>query len=219
MIQGHTTDVLLSPTYRRGLGFDVWLFLRGLTAPVFFLLAGFSFAASTTRHWRSSASVSRPQIRRIGKFLLLILLGYALRLPARSIEGFQSLDAAGWQSWLQVDVLQCVGFTLALLQLLALVVRSRLLFASLASASCVFVVLLAPVVWNADWSKPLPLGIASYFDSRTGSPFPLFPWSGYILFGTAVGFLRARELLSGRLEIPKSAKLGFFDDSRRSVFR
>jgi uncharacterized membrane protein len=209
MIQGHTADVLLSPAYRHGVAFDVWLFLRGLTAPVFFLLSGLSFAVSTTRHWGSNSGPSRKQVRRIGKFFFLILLGYALRLPARSMEGFESLDAAGWQSWLQVDVLQCVGATLGFLQLLALVLRRRVVFGGLACGLCASVILLAPVVWSSDWSTRLPLGMAAFLDSKTGSPFPLFPWSGYILFGAAAGFLRVRELLSGRLEILKTAKLGF----------
>ena len=75
MIQGHTLDVLLAPAYREGVLFDGWLFLRGLTAPVFFILSGVSFTASSMGKWEQYASPSWKVFRRIGRFAFFVGLG------------------------------------------------------------------------------------------------------------------------------------------------
>jgi acyltransferase len=108
MIQGHTLDVLLAASHREGMVFHLWLFLRGLTAPMFLLLSGFSFAISTTRHWDSYQHCSSSLWHRLRRFGSFILLGYAMHLPGRSIQAFRELDDAGWHRWLQVDILQCI---------------------------------------------------------------------------------------------------------------
>lgn len=189
MIQGHTLDVLLAPQYRQGFTFDVWLFLRGLTAPAFFLLCGFSFSISTARRWASHQHLSKPVLRRFRKFSLLVLLGYAMHLPSRSLSGFRLLDGPGWESSFQVDVLQCVGITLALLQLLVLATGEPKRVAAIAIGLSVCIVSLTPIIWGIDWRQQIPLVAGAYLTSTTGSLFPLFPWSAYILLGAATGIL------------------------------
>lgn len=191
MIQGHTLDVLLSPQYRQGVAFDAWSFLRGLTAPTFFALCGFSFSVSTMRSWESYQHYSNPLLRRFRRFLLLILLGYAMHLPSRSLSGFRLLDRAGWESWSQVDVLQCVGITLAFLQLLVLAAGKPKRLAAIVIGASVCVVLLTPISWGIDWSRHIPFAAGAYLTSATGSLFPLFPWSAYILLGAGMGTLYA----------------------------
>jgi uncharacterized membrane protein len=198
MIQGHTLDVLLAPQYRQGLVFNAWFFLRGLTAPTFLLLCGLSFSVSTVRRWESYQCFSKPLFRRWSRFLFLILLGYAMHLPARSLAGFRSLDRSAWQSWFQVDVLQCVGITLALLQWLVFVTGKPRRFAVAAISLGACIVLLTPIAWANDWSKHIPLGVGAYFTSTTGSLFPLLPWSGYIFIGAAIGALFSLRPRSSR---------------------
>jgi len=193
MIQGHTLDVLLAPNYRQGALFESWLFLRGLTAPMFFTLSGISFALSGIRRWDAYSRPSPAFFRRLGRFAFFICLGYLMHLPVKSFHDFRYLDAAGWQGWLQVDVLQCIGFTLIFLQLSLLFAPSPEIFAGLAAASSACVVLISPVVWDANAAGHVPPAIASYLNARTGSLFPLFPWSGYVFFGAALGYLFAQR--------------------------
>src|SRR5262249_16052742 len=120
MIQGHALDVLLAPIYRQGALFSGWLFLRGLTAPTFFTLAGISFTVAGLPRWDVYTRRTPALARRVGRFLFFIALGYALHWPAKSFHDFRYVNLAGWQAWLQVDVLQCVGLTLILLQTLLL---------------------------------------------------------------------------------------------------
>ena len=208
MIQGHTLDVLLSPAYRDGFAFNCWVFLRGLTAPTFLLLSGFSFSLSTTRHWDSYLYLSSSFWRRLRRFGSFILLGYAMHLPGRTLQDFRMLDAAGWQSALQVDALQCIGFTLIILQLLVLAARSHWRFAMLAIGSAIFVVAVSPAVWTTDWSGHIPYSIATYFNGRTGSLFPLFPWSAYVLAGAGAGCVWVQCRSSRGLLLARTLSVG-----------
>lgn len=189
MIQGHALDVLLAPAYRQGLLFDGWLFLRGLTAPMFFILSGVSFTLSTLRSWEDYLQPSWKLFQRLIRFAFFVLLGYAMHLPARSLRDFQYVDAAGWQGWFQVDVLQCIGLTLLSLQILVLLVRTPQRLARWGAGLGGAIILLAPLAWTMDWARYLPLPIASYFNSQTGSLFPWFPWAGYVFFGAALGYV------------------------------
>jgi uncharacterized membrane protein len=188
MVQGHTIDVLLAPQLRQGFFYNGWLFLRGLTAPTFLLLAGMSFTLASFKHWESYLQFSPAFFKRIRRFSIFVLLGYAMHLPVSSFRDLVALNAAGWQSWFQVDVLQCIGGTLIFLQILVLLCKTPKRFAQVALGFCLFVVLAAPIFGAIEWRNALPLSVASYLNFHTGSLFPLFPWSGYIFLGAAMGY-------------------------------
>ncbi len=200
MIQGHALDVLLAPVHRDGAFFSGWLFLRGLTAPLFFTLSGASFAISSMRYWEEYSRLSARTGRRLGRFLFFLFLGYLMHLPANTIGEFQYVTASGWQSWFQVDVLQCIALTLAALQLLLPLSGHPAAFARLCAALCALVVLLTPAAWAVQWSRWLPPQLAPYLNSQTGSLFPLFPWSGFVFFGATAGYLLRKR--PGLLNVP-----------------
>jgi uncharacterized membrane protein len=192
MIQGHTLDVLLLPAARQGFFFDKWLFLRGLTAPMFLTLSGASFAIATIRRWDSHIELSSAFWKRARRFLFFVGLGYAMHLPMKSLRSISSMSMASWQSWLQVDVLQCIGISLLFLQLLVLFARTPSRFAKLAVETGLTTILLTPVMWKFGWSH-LPLFFSAYLNGNTSSLFPLFPWAGYILCGVGLGYLYANR--------------------------
>ena len=78
MLYGHTVSALLAPDYQVGLWFQIWQFQRGLTSSLFLLLGGFAFSVATTRHWASHIRWSPAIVKRVRRFGLFILLGYAL---------------------------------------------------------------------------------------------------------------------------------------------
>lgn len=186
MVQGHTLDVLLDPAYRHGFLFDKWLYLRGLTAPTFFMLSGFSFFIATAKHWESHLALSFPMLKRLRRFLFFVLLGYAMHVPVRTVHEVKWLDAAGWQSWFQVDVLQCIGLTLASLQLLVFLTKTPQRFAWTAATLGTLIVLLTPITWTLASSSRIPAWLGAYFTGYTGSWFPVFPWAGYVMFGAVL---------------------------------
>jgi len=187
MLYGHTVSALLHPRYQTGTWFDLWVFQRGLTSTLFLLLSGFAFSIATGRHWTSHAQWSPAVLRRIRRFSLFILLGYALHLPVARFADLAATTPERWRSFLAVDVLQLIGLTFIGVQILVMLTRSRRVFGWTALAIAVVAILLTPWLWRVDWTSRLPLSIAAYLTPSAGSQFPLFPWSAYVLLGAALG--------------------------------
>ena len=187
MLYGHTVSALLHPRYQTGTWFDIWLFQRGLTSTLFLLLSGFAFSIATGRHWSSHGQLSPAVLRRIRRFSLFILLGYALHFPVARFADLAYATPERWRSFLAVDVLQLIGATFIGVQILVMLTRSRRVFGWTSLAVAVAVILLTPWFWRVDWTSRLPLSIATYLSPSAGSQFPLFPWSAYVLLGAALG--------------------------------
>jgi uncharacterized membrane protein len=188
MVQGHTLHVVLNRTYHDHPAFVTWLFLRGLTAPMFLLLAGVSFALASQRSWSESTRPSSTVLRRLGRFVFLLGLGYALHFPARKLSRLRVIDAARWQTFFVVDVLQNIAVSLITLQLLALVTRTASAFALVSALAGIAVVVLTPAVRAIDWAPRLPAPLAAYLGAG-GSVFPLFGWAAYPLLGAPLAIL------------------------------
>ena len=192
MLYGHTTSALLAPRYQVGRWFDIWLFQRGLTSSLFLLLGGFAFSIATSRHWASHLGWSPALVKRIRRFGLFVVLGYALHLPASTFAEMGSVSPERWRAFLAVDVLQLIGVSFIAIQLLVLVTRSRRVFMVSALVLAAFAIFATPVVWTVDWTRLMPPFAAAYLSQGSGSLFPLFPWMGFILLGAGLGQLYAR---------------------------
>ncbi len=187
MVQGHALQVLLAPQYQANPVAYGWLFLRGLTSCVFFLLAGFSFSVATVRHWDDYRVPGRRLARRFARYLAFWMLGYGLHLPVRSVVDLPRATPEQWQSFAAVDVLQLVAVTLAVLQIGVCVTRSRGRLAVAMLVVAASVVLATPIAWTTAWTSALPVMAASYFTGTTGSLFPVFPWAAYVFLGASLG--------------------------------
>lgn len=167
MVQGHTLDALLATSLRAGMAFEVWRWVRGLTAPAFLFCAGFAFVFAYRR---------RPDgtTRRLKRAALLIALGYGLRTPwLQLLSGEVSVGA--WHDWALVDVLQCIGVSIALLE------ASERLPPQLRRWLLACVGALCFCAGPAGIPMPLPTWLANYFGQ--GTLFALLPWSGHVAAG------------------------------------
>lgn len=186
MLYGHTVSALLAPAYQRGTWFDVWQVQRGLTSSLFLLLSGFAFSVATSRHWGSHQRFSRVFFKRIRRFVLFVVLGYALHFPVPRFSLLATATDEQWRSFLVVDVLQLIGVTFLIVQSLVIVTRSRRVFTVTAFLLAATVLAVTHPVWAVDWSG-VPPWLAAYLSPAQGSLFPLFPWASYVLFGAALG--------------------------------
>lgn len=193
MLQGHTLDAVLAVEARAGTAFDLWTFLRGLTACMFLLLSGLAFTLATDRQWTGHVTSPATITRRLRRFGFFLLLGYALHFPMAKFRHLPGMGDERWRSFLAVDVLQCTAVMLIVLQVLVWVVRTRGRHAGVVVLGCVAIVALTPAMWGIDWAARLPLVIAAYLSPATGSLFPLFPWGSYVLFGAALGHLQIQR--------------------------
>jgi uncharacterized membrane protein len=178
MVQTHALS-LLEPGLRKGLLFARLQVIDGLVAPSFILAAGFSLALVQVRGARSGGRGRRAlkSVRRIGEVLAVSAFMTWIWFPI-----FRE------PKWLlRIDILSCIGLSLlaALPLFAAFAQRPRLLAAvSLGLALAVF--LSTPA---ANRIRSLPL--AHLTGTTSGSVFPLFPWSGYVFLGGALGALCA----------------------------
>jgi uncharacterized membrane protein len=189
MVQGHTLDVLLTPQSQFTHWYNIWLFCRGFTAPMFMTLSGFGFAMATLRHWENHLEFGPTVARRLRRFGFFVLLGYSMRIPVHSLRELRWAGPDAWQWFLQVDVLQTIGLTLIALQVLVWVLRTPGRLAAVAGALAPVVAFTAPLAWHSPFLNSLPLGVKSALIGTTGSLFPLLPWSAYIFLGAACGTL------------------------------
>jgi uncharacterized membrane protein len=180
MVQGHTVDAVLALDTRQGAVYAAWAWLRGLTSVAFLFVTGLAFHLVALRnldsHVRDPGAVGR-RFRRAG---YLLALGYALHAPVALLWGQD--PRAAWNEAVIVDVLQCIGGSLLLLELLALGLRSapalRVVCALLAPAC----LLLSPLAGRLDASGPLR-PVLNYLTPSGGSVFPLLPWMAHVLLG------------------------------------
>lgn len=189
MVQGHTIDVLLSDDYRDYSNpvFTTWEFVRGLTAPIFMFTAGTVFIYLFKLSGESFHQNTRV-IKGLKRFFLLLTIGYMLKYPTAQLTNFAYVTDESWRLFFAVDVLQTIGFSLLFL-LLASYVGERFKFGnySVFAFGAFFFFALHPVFEQISWADYLPLPIAGYFYSGSGSNFPLFPWSGYVMSGGLLG--------------------------------
>jgi uncharacterized membrane protein len=182
MLQGHSIAAVLAPAYRVGTLHALWSVARGLTSVAFLFAAGLSFYLATARDFAAHKQRGGAAAARFRRGLLLIALGYLLHAPlVIAWSDDPATIAAAWRAFGAVDVLQCIGASLVLLELLVLASPSLRVLAYTSAAIGVMLLGLAPLAhdWNASgW-------LAAYLSPRTGSLFPLLPWSAHVFLGVA----------------------------------
>jgi len=190
MIQGHTLDAFVDPTYMSldTFHWQTWVHLRGLTAPLFLMVSG---AASVLgiRHEADGRIAKALLRRRVITALIVIAIGYLMVFPANRLVDLKWVTPDIWSKFFQVNILQLNGVTLLLLTALLAWTRTVRRYAAWSLAIGVSILLLAPFVFAVDWFRWLPEGLAAYFSFAHGSLFPLFPAGGYMFLGVGLGAL------------------------------
>jgi uncharacterized membrane protein len=198
MLEGHVFRELLTPAMRTTPFFTLHEIFHGVTAPGFLFGAGFAFAIAAQRRWEQAISFSRGFFRRSWRALSLIIMGYALHLPFLSLQKTIAIaTSTQWNAFLLFDVLQCIGVGLLLMRFLLVTLRREWLFIGTLVSLLFTVVYITPLLWVSDIESFLPLSISSAVNGLTGSPFPLFPFLGFLIAGTCVSWLFLRATQNG----------------------
>jgi len=203
MIPTHTLDGVIIPSIKATSLYQSVAFFNGLVAPAFLVSSGFLAVYTYTngKFWR-----------RLRRGIELMAFGYATQLPTKSLfllivftVGYilSSLGVSGevimggWRfypppEWFirglnifrRVEILISIGSgVLAITLLLRFIKENRRRSAIFFILGLLFWVL-TPWVW--EWGKSLPKFLSPYF-TREGSLFPIFPYWGYMFFGSSLG--------------------------------
>ncbi len=201
MLHGHTADAVLSPSVKMSLAFQIYTIFRGFTAPMFLFISGFAFSITTLKHAKEYFKFSEKFIKRLRKFIFITLLGYFLHLPYLSLK--KILSESDFKTLAQLfssDVLQVIGLTLLSLQIALFLTKDESKFANLMLFSGALIFATSQIFFTIDFSKFLPLPISQYLNTFNGSKFPLFPWAGFVMFGSYLGYIYIKANKNGTLE-------------------
>ncbi len=195
MVQGHTTDVLLANNFRNFDSpiFNLWFFMRGMTAPIFLFTAGTVF--TYLLRLVDKPFNENPRVKKgYKRFLLLIFLGYMLRYPTPTIVNFSNVGPEQWKIFFAVDVLQLIGFGILFTIICAYIAEKLKLSDYMVFSGAALILFIASVFTDGiNWLQIFPAPIAGYFYKGTGSNFPLFPWAGYVIAGGVLGSYLAKH--------------------------
>ena len=187
MIEVHVVNVYL----HTGLRPDWLNYLNGLVAPSFTMAAGYSLVISTFKIDGTLRPFWPDTARRLG---FILLCAYALHAPGITAADWTVLNTVQKARELfKLDVLQCIVFSLLILQGLARLVRNPRIFTGLALAIALFVPLISPHLWATGVADGLWLPVRGFFngnpDRGVQALFPLFPWIAFPAFGAFLGGL------------------------------
>ena len=110
----------------------------------------------------------------------LFFLAFAFRAQM-FVSGFP----AAWTDLLKVDILNCMGFSIAVLSVMA-VFRTRQRVVA-AAAVGLAIALAGPLVSAANWTR-VPQALANYI-APSRVTFGFFPWGAHLAFGIGAGSL------------------------------
>ena len=190
MLEGHFVDATLAPEWRVSGQpvYELWNYIRGMTAPMFFMVTGLIFAYLLS----GAREPGFFKVVRVRKGLLrageLLFWGYLLQVNVLHLLGMLSGVP---DPWLQAfHVLQCIAVGLLGMILIFGVMRRAGAWALAASyVLCGLMVFLASV-WLANQAGPVPQGAPVFFQNAIKGPassFPLAPWIGFTFYGAAIG--------------------------------
>lgn len=180
MLNGHAFHAFTKPDQRTGGAYVLTQFIGGMPPAVFLFLVGVTLAF--LMHSRERKGVPPTQrvlagVRRAG-YLFLIAFLFRLQLWAFG------LPKSPWTDLLRVDVLNCMGFAVGVLSLMAIFSTADRV--RLCAVLGVGIAVASPLVSQIDWSfapflKPY-LAPDSLF-------FGFFPWAAFVAFGMSIGSL------------------------------
>ena len=204
MMQGHVLDALVSPAELNINVFpwNIWHFIRGLTAPVFLLISGAVFVFAAKRD-ESGRLTNATVWKRTRWAMTIMLVGYMLMFPANRIFDLYFVPAEIWKNFFQVNILQLTGAALILLTLVARLTRSHEQFGKVSLMIAAGIALLTPFIHNTDVRTFMPEAFAAYFSYTNGSLFPIFPFAAYSFAGAAIGAFLLKYKGEERLTVMK----------------
>jgi uncharacterized membrane protein len=190
MVQGHTVYCLLNPgILESGLWYwNLWTFVRGFTAPVFLMVSGAVHIFANKRD-ENGALPRKTLKKRIKVCFMLFVIGYLLQFPANNLYDLPFLNTETLYSFFKISVLQMFAATLILLNIIFVLTKNN---KTLAIITCIIgniMIIGSHFTLQINWFNIMPIPFASFMSMQHGTLFPLFPFAGYLLIGSSMGYL------------------------------
>jgi uncharacterized membrane protein len=186
MLQGHFVHLTLdiNAVSQEHWLYQTWLFGRGNTAPLFFSISGFIVAYILLQ--KEGKALKKQFHKNLKRGITLVLIGYALRLHLGTL-----FSGKINQTFLQIDVLHCIGLSVIALSSCIYLLRksnSRSLKALFFIGLACLIFMFDPLREELHFTKNTAF-FSNYLTQDYGSVFTLFPWMGYAFFGAGLSTL------------------------------
>ena len=189
MVEVHVFNAFLLPDIKNAAWFGWVNFVNGLVAPSFLFVAGFVFVVASDRKLEEFRTFGNAFWRQLSRICLVWVIGYGLHLPYFSLtRTLRDSTASQLLLFSQSDILHCIAIGLLIVFLGRIVIKRDQYYQLFLVLVGSLMVLVAPFIWEIDFSLSLPGFIAPYFNDHQGSIFPLFPWLGFLMFGAVAAF-------------------------------
>jgi hypothetical protein len=179
MLQGHVFHSFSKNELRTDGPYALSQFLGGIGPAVFLFLTGITLAFLIDRRERNGMGPMARWGAALRRSLYLFMLAFLFRAQLW-LFGYPWSD---WHYLFKVDVLNVMGFAIAIFSFSALFSTSDRV--KIGAIMGVAIALLGPVISLMDWTW-LPPQITAYF-VPSFDYFSFFPWASYIAFGLSAG--------------------------------
>lgn len=181
MLQGHVFHSFLRNDLREGNAYVVSQFVGGMPPAVFLFLTGVTFAFLMHSLERKGAAPGRRWFESLKRAGYLFFLAFAFRFQLWAFSWGRSPAS----DVLRVDVLNCMGFALAMMAIMSLFrTAERVKFCAILG----FVIAGAsPLISQVQWGTT-PWILKSYL-APDHLFFGFFPWAAFVAFGMSFGSL------------------------------
>ena len=180
MLQGHAFHSFLKPDLRGGAAYMFSQFFGGMPPAIFLFLTGVTLAFLMYSFERKGVAGRRRitgTLRRAG-----YLFGIAMLLR---VQLWLFSWPSPWTNLLKVDILNCMGFGIALMAAMALFTTAQRV--RICAALGLLIAGLSPLVTQMSWLG-VP-GIVKAYIAPDYNSFSFFPWAAYLAFGMSAGSL------------------------------
>ena len=180
ILQGHVFHSFLKQELRHDGPYMISQFFGGIAPAIFLLLTGITLAFIMDKRERQGLGPRQRWYAALRRSGYLFTIAFLFRIQMY-VFGFPGSPAP---EILRVDVLNCMGFAIGLMSLLAfLTTAQRARWGVILGAAIAFA---SPLVSMIGWNW-LPSRIAAYIRPSYGPDFGFFPWAAFIAFGLGLG--------------------------------
>ncbi|MBS1857457.1 MAG: DUF1624 domain-containing protein [Acidobacteria bacterium] len=178
MLNGHVWHSYLRPDLKSSGVYNLTQFIGGMPPALFLFLTGITLAFLMDSTQRRGMPAGSRVVEALKRSRYLFFLAFAFRIQLW-IFGMPS----PWESLFKVDVLNCMGFAMAVFAVMAAFRTEERI--RLCAALGLGIAFLSPLVSQMDTSA-LPWMLRAYLVPDYNF-FGIFPWGAYLAFGISMG--------------------------------
>ena len=189
MLQGHVFQSFTRQDLRSGGAYTFSQFLGGMPPAVFLFLTGITLAFLMDSQQRKGVPLFSRWTGALGRAGYLFAIAFAFRIQLWLFSRYFSPGSnSPWTEMLKVDILNCMGFGIGVLAVLAVLKTAQRIY--VCAGLGLAIAFASPLITQAGLRSFPPL-LHDYL-VPSYSFFPFFPWAAFIAFGLSFGSLLRR---------------------------